>query len=92
MATAAKLPQSWISSFGGLQKFMVQNVVPTVGWSGGVFDAVGAALKPGGKKEMEIQDGKDKAEREEYKRCHGVDEEYKDVLDSFVIKCVLAED
>lgn len=70
----------------------MQNIAPTVGWSGGLFDAVGAALKPGGKKELEAQDGKGREERENFERCHGVDQEGKDALDAFVIKCVLAED
>lgn len=82
--TATKLPNSWIASLGGLQKFIVQNVVPSISWSGGVVEQVGNLFGRGEERE-------DQESKERYLRCFGVSEALKDEAETAAIKYLFVE-
>ncbi|GAB7338129.1 hypothetical protein MBLNU457_4485t1 [Dothideomycetes sp. NU457] len=84
MDSASKLPNSLIASFGGLQKFFVQNVVPSISWSGGVVGQVGNLFSKGEERE-------DQESKERYSRCFGVSEVFKDEVEKMAIKYLFAE-
>ena len=84
--TASRLPYPLISAFGGLQKFMVRNVVPSVAWSGGVVEQIGSLF---GKKAEEQEENAES--RETYLRCFGVGEGLKDEAENAAIKYLFTE-
>lgn len=77
------LPNLWISSFGGMQQFVVHNVMPVSTWSGGVFDQVGSLFK--------AEEGASSEDEGRFVECYGVGREYKDEVDKVVMKFVFAE-
>lgn len=84
--TASRLPEPLISSFGGVQKFMVNNIVPTVSWSGGLIEQVGSLFRS-----SDGSDREDADSRETYLRCFGVSEAFKDEAEKAAIKYVFTE-
>jgi len=82
--TATKLPNSLIASLGGLQKFIVQNIVPSISWSGGVVEQVGSLFGKGEERE-------DQESKERYLRLFGVSEALKDEAETAAIKYLFVE-
>ncbi|KAL1306060.1 hypothetical protein AAFC00_004186 [Neodothiora populina] len=55
LGVASKLPQSWVSNTGGLQTFIGDNIIPSMGHSSGVFASLTSVFKNDSSSATEIE-------------------------------------